>query len=198
MATPPYPPSLGEHPTTPLGEHPTPLGGPPPSFGSPWASRPPLLLLLGALCMGWWSFSCGYRWVGANPEVVGCMLPLENLSNEVAAGQIFDMALRSQLFKAGGGGGARGGGCLRARLLQLSRDFLTSRNFRLIAVLELSLEKEGFRPIHVVQSEEFNSGADVLLTEAALRATLVRLAEKTAQKGLEHIQIQWRPIVDTS
>jgi len=142
--------------------------------------------------MAWGNISCGYRWLGANPQAVACMLPLENLSNEVGAGQVFDLALRAQLFKAGGGEG--GGGrrdCLRARLLQLSREFLTSRDFRLTAVLELSLDKEGFRPIRFVQSEEYNRGADVLLTEAALRAALSRLADRTAQKGVEHMQMQW-------
>jgi hypothetical protein len=58
--------------------------------------------------------------------------------------------------------------------------------------LELSLEKEGFKPIRVAESEEFGYGADTLLTEASMRAALIRLAEKTAQKGFEHMQMQWR------
>ncbi|MCL2011747.1 MAG: LPS assembly lipoprotein LptE [Cystobacterineae bacterium] len=153
---------------------------------------------VGALCG--LALACGYRWVGANPLSMECMLPVENLSNEVGAGQVFDLALRSRLGKAGGlsrEGSLSEQGCLRARLKQVSREPLTVHNsrithFRLMAVVELSLDKEGFGPIRVVQSEEFSYGADVLLTEAALRAALVRLADKTAQKGFEQMHMQWR------
>jgi hypothetical protein len=150
------------------------------------------LLFWVGVCM-----SCGYRWVGAEPATIACLSPVENLSNEVGAGQVFDVALRSRLGKAGGlgrEGEASGKECLRARLMQVSQIPLTqATHFQLTAVLELSLAKEGFHPIRVMESEEFSRGADILLTEASMRAALARLAEKTAQKGFEHMQMQWHP-----
>jgi len=143
--------------------------------------------------------ACGYRFVGANPAAISCMFPLENLSNEVGAGQVFDTALRSRLGRAGGPPpSSEGGGqsCLRAQLVQVSQSPLLSyegrvTQLRLSAVVVLRLEGESVKPIRLAESEEFGHGADILLTEASMRAALVRLADKTAQKALEYIQMQW-------
>lgn len=162
----------------------------------------PRPLLLWAVVLGVVALSCGYRFVGTNPGTLACMLPVENFSNEVGAGQVFDAALRSRLGKAGGGetplpeGSLGGQACLNARLRQISQSHLSSyegrvTQFRLTAVVELRLE--GFKPIQVVESEDFGHGADILLTEASLRAALARLADKTAQKAFEHMQMQWLP-----
>jgi len=169
-----------------------------PPLCRPWASRQ-RLWLLGILCG--LSLSCGYRLVGANPVTIACMFPVENLSHEVGAGQVFDKALRARLGRAGGGApssvGASGGeGCLGVRLLQVAQHPLANyggrvTHMRLDVVLELRLERGGFHPIRVSESEEFGSDADILLTEASLRAALVRLADKAAQKAFEQMQMQW-------
>jgi len=170
-----------------------------------FTNRQLLLLFWGGLCC--LPLSCGYRFIGANPLTIACMLPVENLSNEVGAGQVFDAALRSRIGRAGGLGAptqertVRAQNCLRARLLQVSQAPLTqATHFRLSAVLELSMDKgekgdtedrEDFFPIRISESEEFGYGADVLLTEASMRAALIRLADKTTQKAFEHMQMQW-------
>jgi len=166
-----------------------------------FANRPHRLLRGVSFLCCWLALSCGYRFIGANPRTIACMWPVENLSNEVGAGQVFDAALRARLGQVGGGapgsgGAVEGQSCLHARLLQVSQAPLLSyegriTQLRLSAVMELRWEREGLGPLRVTESEEFGYGADILLTEASMRAALVRLAEKTAQKALEHMQMQW-------
>jgi hypothetical protein len=145
---------------------------------------------------------CGYRFVTPNGElpagIRSVQVPLfANRTAEPAAELAFTDAAKEQLARAGRLGGAASDATLEGILLSVSSGpMLTSSElprqpvFRLTVSLSLTLSKGGVvvSAANVSTSEEFPSGADVLLTESNRAAALKRVAEAAIREGLERLQ----------
>jgi outer membrane lipopolysaccharide assembly protein LptE/RlpB len=158
-----------------------------------------LPLLLGLLLT-----ACGYRFAapgGALPEGIRSVAApvFDNHTAEPAAEVLFTQAFREQLGRAGvlGGDAAEANvqGSLdavsdAAILASISLDGVARLpTYRINAVAKLKLLKEG-RVVAlavVTGSEDYLSGADLLLTEANRQAALRRLAETMMREGYERL-----------
>jgi hypothetical protein len=152
-----------------------------------------LLLLLSA---------CGYRVVAPNSELAGgvrsvCVPVFVNRTAEPAAELFFTEATKDQLARAGRLGGDASEAQLVGTIVAVNSGPVMAAPalpkqpvFRISAVITLSLIKGGatLSSATVSTSEEFPSGADVLLTESNRGAALKRLAETMVREGLERLQ----------
>ncbi len=141
--------------------------------------------------------SCGYRFTAPNASLPANIravhVPLfVNRTAEPGAELPFTQSARDQLARAGRLGDANAGAVLDGTILGVgSGPFMGSPPvFRMSVVLGLSLKKGGAEvgATTVSVSEEFPSGADVLLTESNRAAALTRLAEAAVREGLERLQ----------
>lgn len=146
--------------------------------------------------------ACGYRVTAPNAALPAGLTAVSvpvfmNRTAEPAAELAFTRALREQLERAGRLGGSDAPGRLEGTLLVVSGSpYLTAPTlprqpaFRLAASVQLQLFKGGVSvsQVTVSGSEEFVSGADVLLTEANRGAALQRLADALMREGLERLQ----------
>lgn len=146
--------------------------------------------------------ACGYRFTAPNSSLpaglTSVRVPLfQNRTAEPGAELFFTQAARDQLERAGRLGGDASEGVLEGTLLSVtSGPFLQAPElprqpvFRLSVTLSLTLKKNDavVGNTTVALSEEFPSGADVLLTESNRGAALRRIAESAAREGLERLQ----------
>lgn len=161
-----------------------------------WIS--PLLLLLGLS-------ACGYRFTapgGALPEGIRAVRApvFDNRTGEPTAEIFFTQAFREQLTRAGTLGGDESEAVVEGALESVSGapvlagiDRTTGSpklpTYRLSASVRLRLQK-GARVLAetmVSGSEDYPSGADLLLTEANRSAALRRLAEQLMREGYERL-----------
>ena len=143
---------------------------------------------------------CGYRFTAPNASlpVHSARVPIFiNRTAEPAAELAFTQAARDQLERAGRLGGPDAEGVLEGTILAVSSGpFLSAPTlfrypvFRMTATLSLTLKKGGLSvgATTVSVSEEFPSGADVLLTESNRAAALRRLADAAIREGFERLQ----------
>jgi hypothetical protein len=145
---------------------------------------------------------CGYRLAAPNSALPGGLKAVSvpvfrNRTAEPAAELAFTRAMRERLERAGRLGGSDAPGRLEGTILSVSgAPYLTAPSlprqpaFRLAASVQLQLFKDGapLSTVTVSGSEEFVSGADVLLTEANRGAALQRLADMLMREGLERLQ----------
>ena len=146
---------------------------------------------------------CGYRFTAPNASLPGnvraAQVPLfTNRTAEPGAELPFTQAARDQLDRAGRLGDANAEAVLDGTILAVSSGpFMPPAPslprqpvFRMTVTLGLSLKKAGVEvgASTVAVSEEFPSGADVLLTESNRAAALTRLAEAAVREGLERLQ----------
>ena len=170
------------------------MRAPSPRGGEGWGEGWPLLLLLFLLA------SCGYRFTAPNAAlpVRSAHVPFFiNRTAEPGAEMAFTQAARDQLERAGRLGGPDAEGVLEGTILAVSSGpFLTAPAlprqpvFRMSATISLTLKKNGVvvGGTTVAVSEEFPSGADVLLTESNRAAALRRLADAAVREGFERLQ----------
>lgn len=152
-----------------------------------------LLLLLG----------CGYRFTAPNASlpagIRSVSVPVfQNRTAEPAAELPFTLAARDQLSRAGRLGGPDAEAVLDGNILDVSSGpFLLPAPslpgqpvFRISATASLTLKKGGVAvaATTVTVSEEFPSGADVLLTESNRAAAFRRLADAAIREGFERLQ----------
>ena len=162
------------------------------------SGRGPTLLLLLFL-------SCGYRLTAPNSSlpagIRAAHVPLfTNRTAEPGAELPFTQAARDQLDRAGRLGDATSAAVLEGTILAVSSgpfmppapNLPRQPVFRMTVTLGLSLKKAGVEvgASTVAVSEEFPSGADVLLTESNRAAALTRLSEAAVREGLERLQAQ--------
>jgi hypothetical protein len=155
----------------------------------------PIALLLGA---------CGYRFTapgGDLPEGVRAVRApvFDNRTAEPAAEILFTQAFRDQLTRAGKLGGDASEATVEGSLNAVyAAPILASVDpsgvaklptYRLTAVVQLKLLKEGRVLSQAVLSgsEDYLSGADLLLTEANRQSALRRLAESMMREGYERL-----------
>lgn len=145
---------------------------------------------------------CGYRFTAPNASLPGGVRAARvpfflNRTAEPGAELPFTQAARDQLDRAGRLGGPDAQGVLEGTILGVnSGPFLSSPTlgrqpvFRMSATLALTLKKNGqvVGNTTVSVSEEFPSGADVLLTETNRAAALRRIADAAVREGLERLQ----------
>lgn len=167
--------------------------GPSPRPSDRCAGRGSLLILL--VLSG-----CGYRFTAPNASlpVRSAHVPMFiNRTAEPGAEMAFTQAARDQLERAGRLGGPEAEGVLEGTILAVSSGpFLTAPAlprqpvFRMSATISLTLKKDGVvvGGTTVAVSEEFPSGADVLLTESNRAAALRRVADAAIREGFERMQ----------
>lgn len=143
---------------------------------------------------------CGYRFTAPNASlpVRSAHVPMFiNRTAEPGAEMAFTQAARDQLERAGRLGGPDAEGVLEGTILAVSSGpFLTAPAlprqpvFRMSATISLTLKKDGVvvGGTTVAVSEEFPSGADVLLTESNRAAALRRVADAAIREGFERMQ----------
>lgn len=158
-----------------------------------WSGK--ALLLLIALS------GCGYRFTAPNSTLPAGIHAVHvpvfvNRTAEPNAEFSFTDAARDQLQRAGTLGDANADGLLEGVIVSVgSGAVLTSPSlprqpvYRLNVSLSLSLKKNGV-PVSstsVNYSEEFPSGADVLLTESNRMAALRRVADSAVREGFDRL-----------
>lgn len=145
---------------------------------------------------------CGYRFSAPLSALPGGLTSVRvpvfaNQSAEPTVELIFTQAAQDQLERAGRLGGDGAEGVLEGTILSVSSGpFLTSPElgrqpvFRLVAGVRLVLTRGGriVASTEVSATEEFPSGADVLLTESNRSAALRRIAESAIREGWERLQ----------
>ncbi|MGV3624238.1 MAG: LPS assembly lipoprotein LptE [Archangium sp.] len=146
--------------------------------------------------------ACGYRFTAPNASLpaglTAVQVPMfENKTADPSLELVFTQAARDQLHRAGRLGGDTAEGTLRGSILSISGGpFMTAPSIprqpgmRVNVSVVLVLEKQG-REVGrtgVNYSEEFPSGADVLLTESNREAALRRIADSAVREGLEKLQ----------
>ncbi len=168
-------------------------GRPSPQPSPRFAGRGSLALLL--MLAG-----CGYRFTAPNASlpVRSAHVPFFiNRTAEPGAEMPFTQAARDQLERAGRLGGPDAEAVLEGTILAVSSGpFLTAPAlprqpvFRMSATISLTLKKDGavVGAATVAISEEFPSGADVLLTESNRAAALRRIADAAVREGFERLQ----------
>ncbi len=146
--------------------------------------------------------ACGYRFTAPNSALPAGLrsvrVPLfVNRTAEPAAEFHFTQAAKDQLERAGRLGGDAAEGVLEGTLLGISSgpvlqspDLPKQPVFRVTVILNLVLKKDEVTvgATTVSLSEEFPSGADVLLTESNRGAAVRRIAESAVREGLEKLQ----------
>lgn len=145
---------------------------------------------------------CGYRFAAPNSELPGGIrtvyVPVfTNKTPEAAAELLFTSAAKEQLARANRLGGESSDAILEGTINTItsgvaygSPELPRQPVFRLSASLTLVLKKGG-APVSTTTfatSEEFPSGADVLLTESNRAAALKRVADTAMREGLERLQ----------
>ncbi len=156
-------------------------------------------LLIFALC------ACGYRFTaagGALPEGLRAVrAPMfDNHTSEPNAEILFTQAFREQLTRSGALGSDQTEAVVEGTLDSVSGapvlpgiDRTTGNSklptYRLSASVHLKLQRAGrvLSETNVSGSEDYLSGADVLLTEANRSAALRRLAEGLMREGYERL-----------
>lgn len=147
---------------------------------------------------------CGYRFTAPNSELPGGLrsvsVPLfVNRTAEPGAELTFTSAAKEVLSRAGRLGGSASDGELEGTITTItggpmlgSPELGRQPVFRLSVGLNLVLKKQGqvLSQTSFVTSEEFPSGADVLLTEANRATALKRIADTALRDGLERLQQQ--------
>lgn len=148
--------------------------------------------------------ACGYRFVAPNAELPAGIKSVQvpvfvNRTAEPAAELFFTEAAKEQLSRASRLGGDTSDATLEGTLLAVSSGPIQGSPelpkqpvFRITVTLALALKKGGAQVsgATVVTSEEFPSGADVLLTESNRAQALKRIAETAVREGLERMQTQ--------
>lgn len=146
--------------------------------------------------------ACGYRFTAPNSSLPAGLTSVnvpvfDNRTAEASAEVFFTQAARDQLQRAGRLGGETSEGTLRGSILTVTGGpFMTAPTLprqpgmRLSVSVSFKLEKQGqvIGSVVVSNSEEFPSGADVLLTESNREAALRRLADSVVREGLERLQ----------
>ncbi|MFT3706534.1 MAG: LPS assembly lipoprotein LptE [Archangium sp.] len=146
--------------------------------------------------------ACGYRFVAPNSELPGGVRSVNvpvfmNRTPEPAAELTFTEAAKDQLSRAGRLGGNAAEAELVGTIAAVSSGPVMSAPslpkqpvFRITATITLNLVKGGatIGTATITTSEEFPSGADVLLTESNRGAALKRLADTMIREGLERLQ----------
>ncbi len=145
---------------------------------------------------------CGYRFVAPNSQLPQGIREVRapmfaNLTAEPSVELSFTQALRDQLQRAGIHTSLDAPATLQGTVNAVSSGpFMTAPTLprqpaiRLNVSISLKLEKDGV-PVSaatVSVSEEFPSGADVLLTESNRQAALRRLSEVAVREALERLQ----------
>lgn len=156
-------------------------------------------LVLFSLC------ACGYRFTapgGALPEGVRAVRApvFDNRTGEPTAELFFTQAFREQLTRAGTLGDEQSEAVVEGSLESVSGAPVLSGidrttglgklpTYRLSASVRLRLQMAGrvLAETTVSGSEDYLSGADVLLTEANRSAALRRLAEQLMREGYERL-----------
>ena len=171
---------------------------PPPSPQGPRGGKGCLSLLCLLLVAG-----CGYRFTAPNASLPGgiktARVPIFiNRTAEPGAEFAFTQAARDQLDRAGRLGGADAEAVLEGTILGVSSGpFLQAPSlprqpvFRMSATLSMTLTKAGAAvgATTVSVTEEFPSGADVLLTESNRAAALRRIADAAVREAFERMQV---------
>ena len=151
------------------------------------------VLLLMALCC------CGYRFTapgGALPEGIRAVRApvFDNRTPEPTAEIFFTQSFREQLTRAGTLGTEDTEAVVEGALESVSGAPVLAGlgklpTYRLSASVHLRLQLSGrvLSETTVIGSEDYLSGADVLLTEANRSAALRRLAEKMMREGYERL-----------
>lgn len=148
---------------------------------------------------------CGYRMGVPNarlPEgLASVRVPIfENRTPEPQVAAFLTQALREQFQRAGVLGGEGASGLVEGVVLSVTAGpFLgapergNAPTYRMTATVQLTLKK-GERTLNrvvVSGSEDFPSGADLLLTEANRAAALRRLAQTLMHDGAEQLASGW-------
>ncbi len=147
--------------------------------------------------------SCGYRFSAPNASLPGgikaARVPMFiNRTAEPGVEMAFTQAARDQLDRAGRLGGPDAEAVLEGTILAVSSGpFLQAPSlprqpvFRMSATLSMTLTKSGVAVggTTVSFTEEFPSGADVLLTESNRAAALRRIADAVVREGFERMQV---------
>ena len=155
-----------------------------------------------ALCALVTLSACGYRFTAPNSSLPAGLksvrVPIfNNGTAEPGAELYFTQAARDQLERAGRLGGDAADGVLDGTIIAVSSGpFMNAPElpkqpvFRLSVSLSLALKKNDVAvgTTTVALSEEFPSGADVLLTESNRGAALRRIADAAIREGLEKLQ----------
>ncbi len=122
----------------------------------------------------------------------------QNRTSEPGAEAFFTQAFREQLSRAGALGTSDAAATLEGTLESVSGTPLIASagklpSYRLSATLSLKLSEGGAQKAtaRVDGTEDYLSGADVLLTEANRQAALRRLAEVLARDGFEQLSQRW-------
>jgi hypothetical protein len=146
--------------------------------------------------------ACGYRFTAPNSALPGGLKSVRvpvfnNRTAEQSAELYFTQAAKDQLERAGRLGGDAAEGVLEGTIISVtSGPFLQAPElpkqpvFRLSVTLSLVLKKDNLAvgTTTVALTEEFPSGADVLLTESNRGAALRRIADSAIREGLERLQ----------
>ena len=148
---------------------------------------------------------CGYRFVAPGGDLPGGLRAVrapvfENQTGEPTAELFFTEAFRAQLQRAGVLGGDASPGVVDGVVQSISGGALLAPitkpgqpprlpAYRLNASVRLTLSNAGrvVATASVSGSEDYPSGADVLLTEANRSAALRRLAEQLMREGYERL-----------
>lgn len=142
---------------------------------------------------------CGYRFIapgGSLPEGITALRApvLDNRTGEPGAEVFFTQALREQLTRAGTLGGDAAEAAVEGAIEAVSgTPVLAGRGklptYRLSASATLRLVKNGrvLSEAAVSGTEDYLSGADLLLTEGNRAAALRRLAEQLMREGYERL-----------
>ncbi len=149
--------------------------------------------------------ACGYRFTapgGALPEGIRAVRApvFENHTGEATAEIFFTQAFREQLTRAGTLGSDDAEAVVEGSLESVTGAVVLAGidrssgqgklpTYRLSAAVHLRLQKEGrvLSETTVSGSEDYLSGADLLLTEANRSAALRRLAEQLMREGYERL-----------
>jgi hypothetical protein len=149
--------------------------------------------------------ACGYRFTapgGALPDGIRAVRApvFDNLTAEPGAEILFTQAFREQLTRAGTLGGDESEAVVEGALNAVNGAVVLAGidrtsglgklpTYRLSASVRLRLQKAGrvLAETTVSGSEDYLSGADVLLTEANRSAALRRLAEGMMREGYERL-----------
>jgi hypothetical protein len=146
--------------------------------------------------------ACGYRFTAPNSSLPAGLKSVRvpvftNRTAEPGAELYFTQAARDQLERAGRLGGDAADGVLEGTIIAISSGpFMSAPElpkqpvFRLAVSLSLALKKNDLAvgTTTVALTEEFPSGADVLLTESNRGAALRRIADAAIREGLEKLQ----------
>lgn len=143
--------------------------------------------------------SCGYRFVapgGPLPQGIRTVSApvFDNRTAEPGAETFFTQAFREQLLKAGALGDEGADAEVRGALLSVTGFPLMASpgrlpSYRLTIVVDVQLRRAGksVASVQVTGTEDYLSGADLLLTEAQRQTALRRAAEALMKEAYERL-----------